>query len=271
MRLEGGRAGGSVRREGVERAVVTVLAVWGRVCSVVQRRTQVPARRAGGGRKRPLGVLTSAADQVRRAGPRVGQCEVDAAVRAVVPTREPNATVPGSRIGFLNATSTVTASGSRSRSPRRNGPCSTCRARSGGGTRTPWRSARRGGSGCGRRRPRRTGGPGCPGAATPPLLGCRGRGALGGRAASTLPDAQVRDGLLPHRLAAGCTVVTRSKTRPLGCGRRFAGGRGDLEPLVRAIGRCWVIEFSGGRCRWPGTGTSVGHDPHVQRNASMCG
>ena len=72
---------------------------------------------------------------------------------------------------------------------------------------------------------------------------------------------------------AECTVVTRSKTRPLGCGAQVGRAGGDLRAVsLGAIGRCWVIEFA--RCTVPIAGN--GNDASVMiamcsGKASMCG
>ena len=56
---------------------------------------------------------------------------------------------------------------------------------------------------------------------------------LGGLVAAAA--AQVRRGRLPHQLAAGASPsVTRSKTLPLACGRRFSAVADDVERLASA-------------------------------------
>ena len=67
-------------------------------------------------------------------------------------------------------------------------------------------------------------------------------------------------------------MVTRSKTRPLACGRRFTA---DAETSSRSAGemrRCWVIVLP--TCTVPIAGN--GNDasvmiPMCSGNASMCG
>ena len=82
----------------------------------------VRADRRPAGSRRGLGPAALTASRVRRPGRgrRGAGLSVPGAVREksrphgpAGRTREPNATLPGSKIGFLNSTSTVTASGSR--------------------------------------------------------------------------------------------------------------------------------------------------------------
>ena len=188
----------------------------------------------------------------------------------------PNATVPGSSTGFLNATSTRTASGSRfstaARQPRHAPHPVGDLAREAERLRG---EPVAGGSGCGRPRPRRTAGPGRPAAATRRCrrdvrerrrLACR-RPVVGRSRGASNVEVSSHTGS-----PRACTEVSEVEDPPLRVRAEPADRTVTWSVSSRPAGRCWVSEFS--RCTVPMAGN--GNEPSVmiarcRGKASRCG